>query len=63
MRFVQMEASAFLVREKGFDAESFGIKVAGNLGSIHIRDQIQRRFAPFTPTTDDHNGTILLTAK
>src|SRR6266849_8296784 len=62
MRFVQREAATFLVRKKGFDAESFGIKVTGHLGCIHIRDQIHGLFAPFTPTTEKQNGTILLTA-
>src|SRR5438034_7128591 len=58
MRFMQMKASAFLVREKGFYPKSLGVQATRLLGCVHIRDQIQGRFTSLCPTTDEHNGTI-----
>ena len=58
MRFMQMKASTFLVREKGFYPKALGVQATRLRGCVHIRDQIQGRFTSLGPTTDEHNGTI-----
>src|SRR6516164_9172474 len=58
MRFVQMESTTFLVREKSFDPKAFRIQAACLFGSVHIADQIQRLLIAFSPATEEQNGTI-----
>src|SRR6266705_6694243 len=58
MRLVKMETSAFLVREKGLDAETLLIIAARLLSGVHIADQIQRILIPLGPTTQDHHRPI-----
>ena len=58
MRFVQMKASTFLVREKGFYPTSLGVLATRLLGGVHMRDERQGLFPSLCPTTDEHNGTI-----
>src|SRR5207247_8462353 len=55
---MNMEPSAFLVCEKGLDAESLFIQATGLLCCGHIADQIQRLLIPLGPTTQHHDGTI-----
>src|SRR5437764_10387437 len=61
MRFVQMEAATFLVREKGLDPEAFGIQATRLLSCVHIADHIQRLFLPFGPTTEEEDWPICVT--
>src|SRR6266852_479685 len=61
MRLVNMETSAFLVREKGLDAETLLIIAARLLCCVHITDQIQRLLIPLGPTTQSHHRTIGVT--
>src|SRR2546425_10648171 len=63
MRFMQMKAATFLVREKGFYPKSLCVQATRLLGCVHIRDQIQGRFTSLCPTTDEHNGTIRFARK
>ena len=44
MALVQVEASAFLVGEEGFDAESLGVPVASFFHQFHIGDEVERLF-------------------
>src|SRR5882672_4321604 len=44
MRFVQMEATTLLIREKCLDPKSLAIQATGVLGCSHIRDQIDGLF-------------------
>src|SRR2546430_13229958 len=63
MRFMQMKASTFLVREKGFYPKSLCVQATRLLGCVHIRDHIEGRFTSLCPTTDEHNGTIRFARK
>src|SRR5207245_11092999 len=58
MRFVQMEATTLLIREKRLNPKSFAIQATGVLGCSHIRDQIDGLFIPLCPTTNEHNRTL-----
>src|SRR5467141_1788702 len=63
MRFVQMEATTLLIREKCLNPKSFAIQATSVLGCSHIRDQIDGRFLPLCPTTNEHNRTIRFPGK
>jgi hypothetical protein len=58
MTSIQMKASAFLVREEGFNAKAFAIPGTGFLSQSHIGDQINRLLAVSTPSDDNQNRTI-----
>src|ERR1041384_5335313 len=60
MGLLNMETSAFLVCEKGLDAEPLLIIVACLLSCRQVADQIQRLLIPLGPTTPHHDGTIRL---
>jgi hypothetical protein len=55
-----MESSAFLVCEKGLDAEALLIQATRLLGCRQIADQIHGLVIPLGPTTPHHDGTIRL---
>ena len=57
---MNMEASTFLVCEKGLDAESLFIQATGLLCCGQIADQIQRLLIPFGPTTQQQDWPICL---
>jgi hypothetical protein len=57
--FVQMEATAFLVGEEGFNPKSFAIPVTGFLRQGHIGDQVNRLLAVSTPPGHNKNWAIL----
>src|SRR4029453_13852536 len=58
MRFVEMEATTFLIRKKGLDPEAFGIQATRLVCRGHIRDQMERRFIPCGPTTKEHHRAV-----
>ena len=58
MRFVQMETTTFLVREKGLDPEAFGVQATRLVCRGHIREQMERFFLPFGPATQEHHRAI-----
>ena len=49
MAFVKMEATAFLVREEGFDVKSFLISLAGFIRRVEIGDEVDGVFAAPPP--------------
>src|SRR6266851_2249669 len=58
MRFMQMESTTFLVREKGPDPKAFRIQATCLVCRGYIREQIERVFLPFCPATEKHNRAI-----
>src|SRR5712691_7153572 len=58
MRFMQMESTTFLVREKGLDPKAFRIQATCLVCRGYIREQIERVFIPFCPATEKHNRAI-----
>jgi hypothetical protein len=58
MRFMEMESSTFLIREKRFNAKSFGIETTRFFCRSHIRDQMERIFLSFCPATYEHHRAI-----
>lgn len=63
MAFVKVETTAFLVREKGFDAESFGIPVAGFFDQFQVGNQVDRLLIAFSPPGDGMNGAVTMASK
>jgi hypothetical protein len=60
MALLQMEATTFLVGEKGFNAKSFPVSVTSFFSQSHIGDQINRLFGVPTPPSHDENRTIFV---
>ena len=58
MRFMEMKASTFLIREKRFDAKAFGIATTRLFCGGQIREQMERLFIPFRPATEEHHRPI-----
>src|SRR5215510_1902941 len=57
---MNMAAAAFLVCEKGLDAEALLIPATRRLGCRQIADQIQGLVIPLGPTTPHHDWPIRL---
>jgi hypothetical protein len=55
-----MEAATFLVREKGLNPKPFRIQATCLVCGRQIREQIQWRFIPFGPATEEHDWPISL---
>jgi hypothetical protein len=55
---VQVEATAFLVGEEGFDAEALGVPVAGFFDQGHVGDQVEGLFVALFPPGNDQHGAI-----
>src|SRR5436309_7921730 len=58
MRFVEMEATTFLIGKKGLDPEAFGIQATRLVCRGHIRAQMERLFLPFGPATEEPHRAI-----
>src|SRR5437899_7374731 len=54
----QLEATTFLIRDKGFAPKTFGIHATRLVCRGHIRHHIQRVFLPFRPATEEHHRPI-----
>src|SRR5438128_12008820 len=63
MRFVPMEATTLLLREKRLNPQAFALQATGVLGCSHIRDHIDGLFLPLCPTTNAHNRPIRFPGK
>ena len=55
---MHMEATTFLVREKGFNSKTFRIQATCLVCRGHIRDQMERLLIPFGPATEEHHRAI-----
>jgi len=60
MALVQIESTAFLIRKKRLNPETFPIKITGFLRRFHVADQIDRFFAVLSPPTDRKHRAISL---
>src|SRR5712691_11975990 len=58
MRLMEMEPSAFLIREKRCNAQLFGIATTCCFCRSHLRAQMERSFIAFCPATDAHHKAI-----
>src|SRR4030095_6371242 len=58
MRFVEMEATTFLIRKKGLDPEACRIQATRLVCRGHIRDQRERLFISFGPATEEPRRAI-----
>src|SRR5712691_3098865 len=63
MRWMQMEAPTFLIREKRLDPKSLGIHATRFLCGSHIGDQRERLLISLCPATEQHNRTIIFPGK
>ena len=63
MALVKIEASAFLIGEKGFNAKPFGIPVAGFFKQFQVGDQIERLLIACPPPSDGMNWAITRPSK